>query len=107
MFAITPMYIKKGDQVKILSGKDRGKTGTVLRVYPEDDRLSVEGVNIYKKRRRPTKQNQKGETVSVMRPLNASKVMLVCKSCGKASRVGHRLEGNQKVRVCRKCQAAV
>ena len=101
------MQIKKGDTVKILSGKDRGKTGNVLKVFPDGERISVEGVNTYKKRRRPTRQNQKGETVLVVRPMAASKVMLVCKSCKKPTRIGHRMEGNQKMRMCRKCQATI
>ncbi len=100
------MDIKKGDKVKILSGKDRGKTANVIKTYPAEMRISVEGINVYKKRRRPTKQGQKGETVNVVRPMPASKVMLVCKNCGKPTRIGHRLEGNRKVRVCRKCEAA-
>ncbi len=97
------MNIKKGDNVKILSGKDRGKTGAVLTVFPEDDRISVDGLNVYKKRVRPKKQGQKGETVLVPRPLNASKVALICSSCKKQTRVGHRFDGNKKVRYCKKC----
>lgn len=101
------MNIKKGDQVKVIAGKDRGKTGTVLRVIQEENRVSVEGVNAYKKRMRPKKQGQKGETVSVVRPLNASNVMLVCKNCKKASRIGMRMEGERKVRYCKNCEAAI
>ncbi len=100
------MNIKKGDQVKIVAGKNRGKTGTVLKIFAENDRVSVEGVNIYKKRMRPTKQNQKGETVEVVRPLAASNVMLICKNCKLGVRVGYRMEGNTKIRFCRKCQAS-
>ncbi|MFH0890941.1 MAG: 50S ribosomal protein L24 [Candidatus Liptonbacteria bacterium] len=100
------MRIKKGDQVKIISGKDRGKTGTVLRVMPEENKISVEGINFYKKRMRPKRQGQKGETVSVVRPLHFSNVMLVCKNCKEPARLGMRKEGNQKIRFCRKCQAS-
>lgn len=99
------MNIKKGDNIKILSGKDRGKTGTVLSVFPEDSRISVEGLNIYKKRVRPKKQGQKGETVLVPRPFNVSKAALVCSSCKKQTRAGYRLDGNKKVRYCKKCGA--
>ena len=74
------MRIKKGDQVKIISGKDRGKTGTVLKVLSENNRISIEGINSYKKRMRPKKQGQKGETVTVVRPLHASNVLLLCKN---------------------------
>ena len=99
------MKLKKGDQVKIITGKDRGKTGTVLAVFPGDDRISVDGLNVYKKRVRPKKQGQKGETVLVPRPFNVSKAALVCSSCKKPTRVGHRMDGNKKVRYCKKCEA--
>ena len=101
------MYIKKGDTVKILQGKDRGKTGTVLTVFPGEERISVEGLNLFKKRVRPRKQGEKGETVSISRPFPASKAQIVCKSCKKAARVGYRTEGNAKVRYCKKCQATI
>lgn len=89
----------------MLSGKDRGKTGKVLSVSPKDARISVEGLNLFKKRVRPKKQGQKGETVLVPRPFYTSKAQLVCSSCKKATRVGHRLEGRRRVRYCKKCQA--
>lgn len=99
------MNVKKGDQVKILSGKDRGKTGSILKVHLEDVSVTVDGLNLYKKRVRPKRQGQKGETVLVPRPLPASRVMLVCSSCKKPTRVGHRIELNRKVRYCKKCKA--
>lgn len=89
----------------MLSGKDRGKTGTVLAVFPEDGRISADGLNVYKKRARPKKQGQKGETVLLPRPFNASKAALVCSSCKKPTRAGHRFDGNRKVRYCKKCGA--
>jgi large subunit ribosomal protein L24 len=101
------MDIKKGDTVKILQGKDRGKTGTVLKVFPEEGRISVESLNIFKKRSRPTKQGQKGETVSIPRPFPASKAQVICGSCKEATRIGHRMEGNIKVRYCKKCEAKI
>ncbi len=99
------MNIKKGDTVKILGGKDRGKTAAVLAVFPDENKISVEGVNRYKKRARPKKQGQKGETVLVVRPLSASNAAIVCQNCKRPTRVGYRLEGNAKVRYCKKCQA--
>lgn len=110
------MNIKKGDQVKILSGKNRGKTGIVLKVFPakgearfgrpHDERISVEGLNLYKKRVKAKRQGAKGETVLVPRPLPASKAQLVCASCKEATRVGYRIDGNLKIRYCKKCKAA-
>ncbi len=99
------MKIKKGDTVKIMKGKDRGKTGLVVRAYPEDGKIMVEGLNLFKKRSRPKKQGEKGQMVEVPRPLPASKVMLVCGNCKKTTRAGFRMEGPRKVRYCKKCKA--
>ncbi len=101
------MKIKKGDRVKIISGKDRGKTGQILKVFPEDGRISVEGLNLYKKRVRPKRAGQKGGTGMVPRPLFASRAMLVCAACKKSTRIGHRFEGDQKIRYCKKCKASI
>ncbi|MBU6500788.1 MAG: 50S ribosomal protein L24 [Patescibacteria group bacterium] len=101
------MYIKKGDKVRILSGKDRGKDGNVLSVFPVEGKITVEGLNLYKKRVRPKQQGQKGETVLVPRPLVASKAKLICPGCKNAVRVGYRFEGQTKVRYCKKCKANV
>lgn len=99
------MHIKKGDQVKIIAGKDRGKTGTVAKVFPEKERVVVDGINMYKKRVRPKRQGEKGESVLIAFPLKASNVMLVCSNCKKPSRVGARKEGEKKMRYCKKCGA--
>lgn len=99
------MKIRKGDQVRVLAGKDRGKTGAVLKVFPKGERISVEGLNLYKKRVKPKRQGQKGETISVSRPFSVSRVMLVCVSCKRPTRAGYRVEKNQKVRYCKKCKA--
>src|SRR5258708_1497343 len=99
------MNIKKDDQVKIMGGKDRGKTGKVLHVLVSEGRVTVEGLNLYKKRVKPKQQGQKGETVLVPRPLPASRVMIVCRSCKRPVRVGFRFEGEAKIRYCKKCQS--
>ncbi|AEB07421.1 LSU ribosomal protein L24P [Coriobacterium glomerans PW2] len=101
------MSIKKGDTVKILSGKDRGKQGTVLRAFPTEGKIKVEGIAIVKKAVRPNQQNQQGGIVPQEAKFDASNAMLVCPKCGKATRVGHEageLEGKRtKLRVCKKC----
>ena len=99
------MKFKKGDNVKIISGKDRGKTGVILRSLPADDKIVVEGLNVFKKRSRPKKQGEKGQIVAVTRPLPASKAMLVCSACKEPTRIGFRMEGVSKVRYCKKCKA--
>jgi large subunit ribosomal protein L24 len=97
------MKLKKGDKVKIITGKDKNKQGKILKVFPKKNKVLVEGLNLYKKHVKPRRQGEKGEIVNVPRPLYASNVMLVCSSCGKAVRVGFRFEGEKKVRYCKKC----
>ena len=101
------MDIKKGDIVKVLTGKNRGKTGKVLNADQKTARVSVEGVNLYKKHVRPKRQGEKGEVVELLRPVNISNVMLVCPSCHKATRVGHHINDKIKTRFCKKCQATI
>ncbi len=101
------MKLRKGDTVKIIKGKDRGKTGKVSTVFPAKDKLSVEGLNLFKKHVRPKKQGEKGETVMVSRPMSASNVMIICSSCGKAVRIGFTIEEKSKFRQCKKCKARI
>ena len=97
--------IKKGDSVIVISGKDRGKTAKVIRTFPKDERIVVEGVAIKKIHRRPRKQGQKGEVVSLPSPIHMSNVLLYCKSCGKGRRAGFQfLDGGKKVRICKNCK---
>ena len=101
--------IRKNDNVLVVTGKDRGKRGRVLRVLPERNRLIVEGVNIIKRHTKPNPQrNIKGGIVEREAGLHASNVQLVCPECGKATRVGRRvLSDGRKVRICRKCEGVV
>ena len=98
------MKIKKGDRVKVISGKDKDKEGVVLRAYPREQRVTVEKVNVARKALRPTQQNPQGGITSVELPINVSKVMLVCPECKQATRVAMRFdEDGNKIRVCKKC----
>lgn len=97
------LRIKTGDNVIMLAGKDRGKEGKVLRSFPEDFKVVIEGLNLVKKHRRPKKQGQKGETVSVSRLVDISNVMLVCRHCKKPNRMSLRDEDKKTVRVCKNC----
>lgn len=105
------MKIHKGDNVKIMVGKDRGKTGKVLKVDLAAGSITVENLNMFKRHRRARKQGEKGEIVSVARPIDASNVKVVCSSCGKPTRVGYRISGEgankQKSRTCKNCQAII
>ncbi|MDO8600707.1 MAG: 50S ribosomal protein L24 [bacterium] len=101
------MKIKKGDTVKIISGKDRGKTGKVLKVFLEDERMLVEGVNMRKKHERAKRQDKKGEVITRPAPISVANAMLVCPKCSKPARVGYQISGKQKARICKKCGAEI
>lgn len=89
-----------------MSGKDRGKSGTISHVLKDKDRVIVADLNMYKKRSRATRQGQKGETLMVARAIPAANVMFICKNCKRPTRLGARVEGDQKVRYCKKCEAS-
>ncbi len=95
--------IKKGDTVVVITGKDRTKTGKVLKVFPKVNRLVVEGVNMRKRREKTKKAGKPGQVIESPAPLTASKVMIVCANCGRGRRIGHKPDGAKKLRVCRKC----
>ena len=97
------MRIKKGDTVRVISGKDKGKTGPVMRAYPENRKVVVEKVAIAKKARRPTRDNPQGGIMSIEMPINVSTVMLVCPKCKQPARVSLKVDDGEKVRVCKKC----
>ena len=101
--------IKKNDEVYILRGKDRGKTGRVLIVLPAKDRIVVEGVQMIKRHTRPNPQkNIKGGIVEKEAAINISNVMVVCASCGKHTRIGHKIAADgTKTRICRRCDATL
>ncbi len=101
------MKIKKNDTVKILAGKDRGKTGKVIKVDLKSQKLIVEGLNLYKKHMRPKNQGEKGEVIKISRPMNVSKLMVVCPNCKQPTRVGFRFEKDNKFRYCKKCQSRI
>ena len=97
------MKIRKGDNVQVLSGNDKGKTGEVLEVIPAANKIIVKGINIRKKHVKPRKQGEEGGIIPVECAIHASKVNVVCPKCGKATRIGYEMEKDQKVRVCKKC----
>ncbi len=102
------MNIKKGDKVKMLSGKDKGKTGKVLQVLTEERRASVEGLNLLVKHLRPRREGEKGQKVEFPALVDVSNLMLICPKCQKETRVSYKLvkteDGNKKYRQCKKCQ---
>lgn len=97
------LSIRRGDRVRILAGKDKGREGKVLKAFPHKERVSVEGANLIKKHTRPSTKNQQGGIVTMEGTIHVSNVMLMCPSCGEPTRIGRRREGGVRVRVCKKC----
>ena len=98
------MKIKNGDRVRVLTGKDRGKEGEVMRAIPEKQKLIVDGVNVAKRHQRATRATTQGGIIDKDMPIPVANVAVVCSSCNKATRVGYRFDDqHRKVRVCRKC----
>ncbi|HHY75724.1 MAG TPA: 50S ribosomal protein L24 [Firmicutes bacterium] len=102
------MNIRKDDTVLVISGKYRGKKGKVIRAFPALNRVVVQGVNLRKRHRRPSKDLPQGGIVEAEGPIDRSNVMLVCPKCSKPTRIGARiLEDGKKVRICKKCGEAI
>jgi len=101
------MKIKKGDIIKILSGKDRGKTGKVTRVLLKEEKAIVDGLNLVKKHTRPKRQGEKGQRISVPAPVDMSNLMLICPKCSKSTRVEYKVEEKDKFRICKKCKSEI
>jgi len=105
------MKFIKGDKVKIVKGKDAGKTGKVIQIFPKERKVVVEGLNIYIKNVRPRKQGEKGQKVEFPAPMAGANVRLICPKCSKPTRVGYKaLTGTskkKKVRQCKKCNEVI
>ncbi len=98
------LKIRKGDRVRVLSGKDKGKEGEVMRSLPREGKVIVDGVNVARKSQRPTRSTQQGGIIDKDMPIQVSNVALVCPSCGKPTRVGYKIDASgDKARVCKKC----
>jgi len=102
------MFLKKGDEVKILAGKDSGKTGKILAIYEKTGRATVEGANLIFRHERPKKERQKGQRIQLPAAIHMSDLMLVCPLCKKPTRVGHMTdEKGVKSRLCKKCKKRI
>lgn len=97
------LNVHRGDRVKVIAGKDKGKEGKVLRALPEKQRVVVEGVNKIKKHTRPTQKQPQGGILEVEGTIHVSNVMLVCPNCAEPTRVGHKREDGTRLRVCKRC----
>jgi large subunit ribosomal protein L24 len=106
--AAKKLHVKKDDMVKVIAGKEKGKTGKVTGIFPDKGRVVVENINMVKRHTRPSRTNAQGGIVEKEAPLNASNVLLLCGSCNQATRTGMRiLDDGSKVRFCKKCNEIV
>ena len=101
------MSIKKGDVVVVLSGKDKGKQGAVLEVMPKESKVVIESVNVVTRHQKARRQGEQSGIVKKEAPIYACKVQRVCPKCNKPTRIGHKVEGDKKVRICKKCGAEI
>ena len=101
------MKVKVNDNVLVISGKYKGKQGKVLKTYPDDHRVIVEGVNIVHKHEKARRANDTSKIVTEEAPIDVSNVEVVCDKCGKATRVAHTVIDGKKVRICKKCGASL
>ncbi|AGB40212.1 ribosomal protein L24, bacterial/organelle [Halobacteroides halobius DSM 5150] len=102
------LHVKKGDEVRVIAGKDKGRQGEILKVIPTESRVVVEGVNIIKKHAQPTQDNPQGGIIEREAPIHSSNVMLVCQDCNEATRTGKKvLDSGEKVRYCKNCDEIV
>ena len=100
--------IRKGDTVQVIKGKDNGKKGKVIQILPQARRAIVEGINLVKKHKRQTRQDEKGGIVSIETPISISNLMLVCKNCNRGVRIGFKiLEDKTKSRLCKSCNEVI
>jgi large subunit ribosomal protein L24 len=97
--------LKKSDTVVVQSGKDAGKKGKILRVFPRDRKILVEGVNEVKRHQKAKRSGQKGQMVAKITPIHASSALYFCDKCGKGVRMGAKMVGTKKMRVCKGCGA--
>ena len=101
------MKVKKNDTVLVLTGKDAGKTAKVLVALPKDNKVVVDGINVQKKHKKARSAQEVSSIVNQSGPIDASNVLVVCPVCNKATRIAYKVEGDKKVRVCKKCGAVL
>jgi len=101
------MKLKKGDTILVITGKDKGKTAKILKSFPKEGMILVEGVNLRSKHVKPKRQGEKGQVVKVPSPLNSSNAKFLCPKCQKVTRLGYEVTKDRKYRVCKKCHSEV
>ncbi|MCL2186355.1 MAG: 50S ribosomal protein L24 [Treponema sp.] len=100
--ALHKFKLKKEDTVEVITGKDKGKRGKILKIHRDTDRIVVEGVNLVKKAKKKRKQTDRSGIIEIEAAIHSSNLMIVCKKCG-PTRIGYKIDGDKKVRICKKC----
>jgi large subunit ribosomal protein L24 len=101
------MKLKKGDNVLITSGKDKGRKGKIEKVFPKESKVQIPGINMYKRHMKKRDQNHPGGIVDISRPLPVGNVALICPKCSQPTRVGYLISKDEKTRICKKCEQSV
>ena len=101
------MKVKQGDNVLIIAGKDKSRTGKIIKAFPKESKILVEGINLKKKHVRPKREGEKGQIVEIPAVLDISNVKIICPKCGKATRVGYKIEKDIKNRICKACKQVI
>lgn len=101
------MKIHKGDKVKIIKGKDRGKDGVVEKAIIKHNQVLIAGINLFKRHTKPRAEGQKGQIVEMARPITIANVALICPKCKLPTRVGYQINNKEKVRICKKCKMEI
>jgi len=104
------MKLRKGDNVLVISGKDKGKRGTIEQVFPSENKLTVIGVNIAKHHLKPSRKNPQGGIIDKLAPFDASNVIIICPHCSQPTRISFKMpekSGNKKIRICKKCHESL
>lgn len=101
------MRIKKGDKIRVIAGKDKGREGIVERVYKKAGKVVIPGINLYKKHIKKNEKMPQGGVVEIPRSMDVSKIMLICSKCNKSTRIGYKLGKDRKIRICKKCESEI
>src|SRR3989344_2251689 len=101
------MKLKKGDSVKVVSGKDKGKVSKVEKVFSKTGKVLVSGANQYKRHQKGRSQGQPSEIITIIKPLPVQNVAIICPHCKLQTRIGYKIEKNKKIRICRKCDKGI
>jgi large subunit ribosomal protein L24 len=101
------MKIKKGDEIKVIRGKDKGKSGKIEKAFPKMGKVLITNVNQYKRHLKARSEKQPSEIITITKPLPEENVVLICPKCHKTTRVGYKLQKNMKVRICKKCKSEI